>query len=144
MTMKFINQRFLRKLIEAGLAPKYAKVAIFALTFKENCPDIRNSKVVDIVKRLKEYGVEPILTDPYADKKAVEREYGLKITQYEKIKDLDCIILAVAHDFYKQLSLEDMVQKCSADKSHKIVFIDVKGLFSIKKLKESKVLWWRL
>ena len=83
-----------------SLAVKNARVGVFGLTFKENVADIRNSKVPDIIKELKEFGIEAKLTDPYADPAETKHEYGLGLTQLEEMKDLDALILAVSHDAY--------------------------------------------
>nr|MCR5733864.1 nucleotide sugar dehydrogenase [Lachnospiraceae bacterium] len=133
-----------QKMIEASQAPKKSKVAILGLTFKENCPDIRNSKVYDIIKRLSEYGITPVVTDPYADKDEAKREYGVEIMDLNDIKDADCIILAVAHDEYKKMSLSALLEHTKHGKSEETALIDVKGMIPVKELKESGILWWRL
>lgn len=139
----YVAEAAIKKMIEGGLAPKKARVAILGLTFKENCPDIRNSKVVDIVKRLKDYGVNPILTDPYADKKAVEKEYELKLCSLEKIQNVDCIIVAVAHDVYREMGLNKLREMYSKDTNERLL-IDVKGIFKTIDVKNNEIKSWRL
>lgn len=114
------------------------------LTFKENCPDTRNSKVEDIIKCLAEYEISPIVVDPWASERDAMREYGVTLTKFEDVKDADCIIVAVAHNEFKAISLNDIkkLYKKSADSEK--VLIDVKGLYSIKELEEAGFTYWRL
>ncbi|HMM17388.1 MAG TPA: UDP binding domain-containing protein, partial [Petrimonas sp.] len=79
-----------KKMIEAGQAPKRSKVVILGLTFKENCPDTRNSKVDDIIKQLNTYGIEPIVVDPWASERDAMHEYGVKLTKIDDVKEADC------------------------------------------------------
>ena len=83
-------------------------VAIFGITFKENCPDVRNTKVVDVINELKEYGVRSIVVDPVADKDDLFKEYGIKIHEKEDVKNVDAVVVAVAHDEFKTISWEDI------------------------------------
>lgn len=138
----FIADRAVQKMIEAGQTPKKSRVAILGLTFKENCPDIRNSKVGDIIGRLSEFAIDPIVVDPWADPEAAFKEYGVKLVNLENVVDVDCVIVAVAHNEFKTLGLDGILRLFNG-KEQKVV-IDVKGLYSIDSLKESKVLWWRL
>lgn len=103
---EFVADAVIKKLILADKVVKKAKVVILGITFKENCPDTRNSKVIDIIKRLKEYGNEPIVYDPLADKNDAKEEYGIELVDMKDIKDVDCLVFAVAHDEFKQMSLE--------------------------------------
>lgn len=139
---KFITDATIKKLILAGKAPQKSKIAIFGLTFKENCPDTRNSKVADIIKNLNEYGINPVIVDPWADEADAKKEYGVTLTKLEDIHDVDCIIIAVAHNEFKALSLSEI--KTLYNNDDKKVLIDVKGIFSIPQLKESGLIWWRL
>ena len=139
----FVADSAVKKMIEAGQAPKRSKVVILGLTFKENCPDTRNSKVNDIIKRLSEYGITPKVVDPWANENDALREYGVKLSKLEDVKDADCIIVAVAHNEFKALSLEDIKKLYSGSKNGKVL-IDVKGLFKIEDLTNSGLIWWRL
>lgn len=103
---KFVADAAIKKMIEVGQAPKKSKVVILGLTFKENCPDTRNSKVDDIIKHLNEYGIEPAVVDPWASAEDAMHEYGVTLTQLKDVKDADCVIVAVAHDEFKALSLD--------------------------------------
>ncbi|MCQ2523604.1 MAG: nucleotide sugar dehydrogenase [Lachnospiraceae bacterium] len=140
----FIADQAVKKMIEAGQAPKRSKVTILGLTFKENCPDTRNSKVDDIIKQLRTYGITPVVVDPWANANDALKEYGIELKTMEDAKDSDCVIVAVAHNEFKNMSLSDikkMYRDC--DDSEKVL-IDVKGLYSVSDLKDSKMNWWRL
>ena len=140
----YIADSVVKKMISAGQAPLYSKVAILGLTFKENCPDIRNSKVVDVIKGLNSYGIEPVVVDPWANEEEALREYGLHIAKLDDIKDADCIIIAVAHDEFKKLGMESIKQHFKQGSDDKKVLVDVKGSYDIDALKESGLKWWRL
>jgi UDP-N-acetyl-D-galactosamine dehydrogenase len=141
---KFVADAAIKKMIEAGLAPKKSKVVILGLTFKENCPDTRNSKVSDIILRLKEYGITPVVVDPWASESDAIHEYGVTLTKIDHICNVDCVIVAVAHNEFRNIKLDAMkrlYRKCSNKEK---VLIDVKGLYSIDDLNASDISWWRL
>jgi UDP-N-acetyl-D-galactosamine dehydrogenase len=141
----FVADKAIRLMIEAGKAPRTSRVAILGLTFKENCPDIRNSKIGDIIKRLREYGISPVLADPWADAKEAEREYGVLLTPIEEVKDVDCIIVAVAHEAFRKLSLDEIKAMYGRNLSDaEKVLLDVKGIYPISDVKSSGLRWWRL
>ena len=140
----YVANAAIKKMIEAGQAPKKGKVVILGLTFKENCPDTRNSKVNDIIKRLAEYEIKPIVVDPWANENDAKNEYNVSLTKFEDIKDADCIIVAVAHNEFRQLSLEDLKLLYKNCLDTEKVLIDVKGLYKIDDLKKSGMKWWRL
>ena len=140
----FVADATIKQLVLAGKAPKNAKVVILGLTFKENCPDTRNSKVEDIIKRLAEYEIDPIVVDPWADPKDAMREYGVTLTAIEDVKDADCIILAVAHSCFKEMPLEKLLSLYGNKPQSEKVLIDVKNVYSIKEVKETGVRYWRL
>ena len=139
---KFVAQATIKKMVNAGLAPKNAKVAVFGLTFKENCPDTRNSKVDDILKELKQWGIVPQVVDMWASERDAMHEYGVTLTKLEDIHDVNCIIVAVAHNEFKALSLEDLSKFYKKDGAK--VLIDVKGLYNVSELNKSAFEWWRL
>lgn len=141
---KYVADAAVKKMIEAGQAPKHSKVAIFGLTFKENCPDTRNSKVNDVIKRLNEFGIEPIVVDPWASAEDAMREYGVKLTPVEEVKDVDCIIVAVAHNEFVSLGLEKIKTFFANRPDCEKVLLDVKGLFDIQELDASELKYWRL
>lgn len=140
----YVANSAVKKMIESGQAPKKANVVILGLTFKENCPDARNSKVDDIIKTLKEFGIDPIVVDPWASEEDAMREYGVRLTKFEDVKDADCVILAVAHDEFKKLSMNEIKELYKNTNDEEKVLIDVKGIFDIGTLKESGLNWWRL
>lgn len=140
----FVADKAVKKMIEAGQAPKRSKVIILGLTFKENCPDTRNSKVDDIIKQLNTYGVEPIVVDLWASEQDAMHEYGVKLTKMEDVKDADCVIVAVAHNEFKALSLKDIKKLYRESEDSEKVLIDVKGLYKVEDLRSSGMYWWRL
>ena len=139
---KFVADAAIKKMIEVGQAPKNSNVVILGLTFKENCPDTRNSKVDDIIKRLNEYGIKPSVVDPWASESDAMKEYGVTLSKLTDIKDADCIIVAVAHDEFRNLTLDDL-KRMYRNKNEQDL-IDVKGLYNVKELDESGMKWWRL
>lgn len=140
----YVADAAVKKMIEAGQAPKNSKVVILGLTFKENCPDTRNSKVDDIIKRLNEFGIEPIVVDPWASDRDAMHEYGVTLTKLEDVKDADCVIVAVAHEEFKLLSLDDIRKLYKRDLVSDKVLIDVKGIYKVDDLKKSRFKFWRL
>ena len=140
----YVADAAIRKMIEAGQAPKKSKVVILGLTFKENCPDTRNSKVDDIIKQLNKYGIQPSVVDPWASERDAMYEYGVKLTKIDNVSDADCVIVAVAHNEFKALGLQAIKSLFRDVPDDEKVLIDVKGLFSIEALKESGIRWWRL
>lgn len=142
---RYVAESAVKEMIKAGQAPKNSKVVILGLTFKENCPDTRNSKVDDIIKSLNEYGITPIIVDPWASERDTMHEYGVTLTKLEDVKDADCIIAAVAHDAFKALSLAEIKALYRADLSDREkVLLDVKGIYSVSDLKASGMSYWRL
>ena len=140
----YVADAAIKQMIIAGKAPQRAKVAVFGLTFKENCPDIRNSKVVDMIKRLNEYDIFPIVVDPWANAEEAKQEYGISITSLDQLHDIDCVIIAVAHKEFRELSLDTIKTFFSDSNSNEMIIIDVKGLYSVKDLKSSGMRYWRL
>lgn len=141
----YVADSAIKEMIEAGMAPKKATVLIMGLTFKENCPDTRNSKVIDIINRLKEYEINPVVTDSWADPEIAKNEYGVDLVAWEDVPKADCIIVAVGHNQYRSMS---MMQIKSMFKEHlkdeEKVLIDVKSLYRMDELKMSGVRFWRL
>ncbi len=136
----YIAQRTVKELIHAGVRVQGARVVIMGLTFKENCPDIRNTKVIDIVAELNDYGIKPLVHDPVADPAEAEEVYGIKL-----LRDLpastDCAIAAVAHEEYRDMGAGAVRDMLVPDKG---IVIDVKGMFSRKDFPEESVRYWRL
>lgn len=140
----YVADAAVKNMIAAGQAPKKSKVVILGLTFKENCPDTRNSKVDDIIKRLNEYEINPIVVDPWASERDAMHEYGVTLTKLEDVSGADCIIVAVAHNEFKKLSLDDIKKLYKASPDSEKVLLDVKGLYSVENLKASGMRYWRL
>lgn len=114
------------------------------MTFKENCPDTRNSKVEDVIIRLKEYGIEPIVVDPWANRRDAMHEYGVTLTPVEEIADLDCLILAVAHNEFRQMSVDQYLKLFRDMPNKEKVLVDVKGVLNRQELKNAGIRFWRL
>ena len=141
---KFVADATIKKLVLADKIVRKSKVVILGITFKENCPDIRNSKVADVIKGLTEYGVQPIVIDPHADKDEVKREYNVDLYDLDSVFDADCIILAVAHNEFKQISqtaLNSMFKK--SDNSQKVI-IDIKSILNPDEIKNAGYSYWSL
>lgn len=140
----YVADAAVKKMIAAGQAPKKSKVVILGLTFKENCPDTRNSKVDDIIKQLGTYDIEPVVVDPWASERDAKNEYGVTLTKLEDVKDADCVIVAVAHNEFKALSISDIDKLFKNVPNDQKVLIDVKGLYNVTDLKATGMNWWRL
>lgn len=141
---KFVADAAIKKMIAVGQAPKKSKVAILGITFKENCPDTRNSKVDDIIKRLNEYEINPIVVDPWANERETMDEYGVTLTKLEDVKDADCVIVAVAHNEFKALALDDIKRLYRNCDDGEKVLVDVKGIYKVSDLEASGMKYWRL
>lgn len=141
---KFVAESAIKQMIAAGMAPKKAKVVILGLTFKENCPDTRNSKVDDIIKTLNSYGITPVVVDPWADADAAFKEYGVTLTDLKDVKNADCVIVAVAHNEFKNMSLDNVKKLFKESADEEKVLIDVKGIYNTSDLKTSGMKYWRL
>lgn len=140
----YVADAAVKQMIQAGQAPKKSKVVILGLTFKENCPDTRNSKVDDIIKQLKKYGIEPTVIDPWASEQDAMREYGVQLKKMEEAKNANCIIVAVAHNEFKEMSLDQIKELYKTGPDGEKVLIDVKGLYKVADLKKSGMRFWRL
>ena len=141
---RFVADATIKKLVLANKVVKESKVAILGLTFKENCPDTRNSKVVDIVNRLNEYGIEPIIVDPYANKEEAKREYDIEVREFHDLKDVDCLVFALAHDEFKEMSMEEIDALFGDFQNSEKVIIDVKSILDLKEIEEKGYSYWRL
>lgn len=141
---KYIAEAAIKKMIIVGQTLKTANVYIFGLTFKENCPDIRNSKVYDIIRTLNSYEIKPKVVDMWADEKDAEREYGLTLSNLRDVKNASCIIIAVAHNEFKNIKIEELINYYNPSRNEGKVLIDVKGIYPVSELKKSELCWWRL
>ncbi len=138
---KFVSDNTVKSIIKADKKVKGAKVAIFGLTFKENCPDVRNTKVIDIIKELEEYEIDTLVYDPFADKQESYNYYNINLNSLEDIKDVDVVLFAVAHDEFKNINLKHI---SSFFKSGKKVLIDIKGLYNKQEALDNDFVYWRL
>ena len=140
----FVADAAIKQMIIAGKSPKSAKVVILGLTFKENCPDTRNSKVADIIKRLKEYEISPVVVDPWATEQDAKTEYDVNLKTMSDVKNADCIIIAVAHNEFKAMTLDDINNLYKDIQQNEKILIDVKGLYKVSDLKRKGLRYWRL
>lgn len=141
----FVADAAIKEMIEAGMAPKKAVVVVLGITFKENCPDTRNSKVVDIINRLREYEINPIVSDKWADALVAKQEYGVVLVPFEELPKANCLIVAVGHNEYRAMStmqLKELFKDNMPDEEK--VLIDVKSLYRMDELKASGMRFWRL
>lgn len=136
----YVAQQTVKQMINAGRCVKGAKVLILGLTFKENCSDLRNSKVADVVGELREYGCEVYVNDPIADPAAAHDEYGIDLTSWENLPVVDAVIAAVPHREFMAMSLDEVLSRLKPGG----VFVDVKSAFDAEGLRLRDVALWRL
>lgn len=141
---KYVAEQTVKQLIKADKPIRTARVGCLGITFKEDCPDARNSKVNDILKELREYGISPIVCDPVADAPDAKRFYGVDLVPISAFRDLDCLIIAVAHREFRALTNEDIAGMFRDEENGKKVIIDVKGVRNRKELTELGYRYWRL
>jgi UDP-N-acetyl-D-galactosamine dehydrogenase len=137
---KFVAEKTVKSMIEAGFNIKGAKVNVIGLTFKENCPDLRNSKVADVVAELKSYGVDVHVYDPVAEAAEAKHEYNIDLVKWEDLPKADALIAAVSHKELLARPLSDLQSKMSPGGC----FIDVKSQFDQKALSDAGFSVWRL
>ncbi len=138
---KYVAENCVKNLIKAGKAVKNAKVAILGFTFKENCPDTRNSKIYDILQELREYGIEPAIADPAADADEAKHLYGVEFVDMKDIKNMDAVILAVAHTQFEGLTQADVASFFGEGKK---VLLDIKGVLNREEYENAGYSYWRL
>lgn len=139
---KFVAEKIIKNLIKADKHIKGAKVLIFGFTFKENVPDTRNTKVMDIIDELNEYEVETIVVDPVADKYEMSHEHPeIVVKNYDEVYDVDAVVFAVSHDEFKDITLKDV--KKHYNSGEKVLF-DIKGIFNKEEAEEEGYLYWRM
>ena len=140
---KYIAEQTVKQLIAADKPIRSARIGVLGMTFKEDCPDARNSKVYDIIVELREYGISPLVCDPVADKEDVKKFYGIDLVDSSELKNLDCLIIAVAHKAFKELSCDQLLGMFKKDGSKGVV-VDVKGIRTRKEFEEAGCKYWRL
>lgn len=141
---KYVVENLLKNLVKADVSVKQARVAILGFTFKENCQDTRNTRVIDIVNELADYGITPMIVDPTADAAEARHEYGLSFDSMDSIKDMDAVVLAVAHDEFRGLSMDRLDKFYKDVPNERRVLIDVKGLLNRKEYEAAGYKYWRL
>lgn len=140
---KYVAESVVKNLIKSDLAVKGAKVAILGFTFKENCPDTRNTKVIDIYKELQEYGITPIVVDPAADAAEAKRLYNIDFEGMDAVKDMDAVIIAVSHDQFTEMDKEKIKSFFAKDNKKKVL-ADIKGILSRAEYDNDEFCYWRL
>ena len=138
---KYVAENCVKQLIKADKPIRGAKVAILGFTFKENCPDTRNTKVWDIVQELREYGIQPEICDPIADKEEAKHLYGVEFSEFERLDNVDAIIIAVAHKEYSSLIREELDKHYAPGSK---VLLDIKGLLAKGEYVEHEYNYWRM
>lgn len=141
---KYVAENTVKNLIKADVPVKNAKVAILGFTFKENCPDTRNTKIIDIYNELRESGITPVIADPEADADEAKRLYGIEFIDINDIKNCDAVILAVAHEQFKNLGQADFDKMFKSGRNEEKVLVDIKGLLSRKEYEKAGYKYWRL
>ncbi len=141
---QYIAENTVKQLIRSDVSIRQAKVAIFGFTFKENCPDIRNSKVMDVVKELWEYEIEPLIYDPIADSAEALAEYGVSFVKAEDIQEMDCLIIAVAHKEFLEWTLDKWNTFFKKTDNSRKNIIDVKGILNRKEIEAAGYHYFRL
>lgn len=138
---KYCAENCVKNLIAADKSVKGAKVAVLGFTFKENCPDTRNTKVIDIVHELQEYGIQPIIADPEADADEAMQLYGIKFVEVSSINNMDAVILAVAHNVFCSYTMNDIERFFGAGQR---VLLDIKGILNRREYESANYKYWRL
>lgn len=139
---KYVAENLVKNLIKADLSVKQAKVGILGFTFKENCPDTRNTKIIDIVRELQEYGIDPVIVDSTADADEASRLYGVTLSDKSALKDMDAVLIAVAHEEFAHLTKEEISGYFNPMNKTKVL-LDIKGILNRKEY-EKDFLYWRL
>lgn len=140
---RYVAEAAVKNLIKADIQVKGARVGILGFTFKENCPDTRNTKVIDIYRELGEYGITPVVVDPAADAGEAKNLYGITFETMEAVRDMDAVIIAVAHDEFLSLNKEKINSFYRASHSKKVL-MDLKGLLDRKEYLPEEFIYWRL
>lgn len=140
----YVVTNVIKQLIKADIVVQKARVAILGFTFKENCPDTRNTRVIDIVDELKEYGISPLIVDPQADADEAKDEYGINFDTLEDVKEMDAIIVAVNHSDFVDLTSDDYVSFFKKGDNQTKVLVDIKGILDKNYFKESGYHYWGL
>jgi UDP-N-acetyl-D-glucosamine/UDP-N-acetyl-D-galactosamine dehydrogenase len=138
---RFVAKETIKLMIQCGIDVSKSRVGVLGVTFKENCPDVRNSKVVDIVRELRSYGIDVVITDPHADVIDLQHDYGIELQTISEKSPVDALIIAVAHTEFRQLSA---MQLRSLTKGSRPVISDVKSIYQPAELERAGFTVWRL
>ena len=138
---RYVAENVVKSLIKAEKNIKGATVALLGFTFKENCPDVRNTRIIDIVNELSEYGVNCIVCDPEADIEDARRIYGIDFVSMDALKQVDAVIVGVAHDCFKSITMDTFD---AMYKGGKKVLLDLKGVYSKESFEQADYIYWRL
>ena len=138
----YVAEQTIKCMNKKGVLVKNSRILILGITFKENCPDTRNTKVIDIYRELQEYGITPVVSDPAADADEAERLYGIRFADLAEVKDMDAVILAVSHEQFKALTLADFDRFYRG--AHQQILIDVKAMLDKEEFIQAGYLYWRL
>ncbi len=136
----YIAQQTVKQMINAGSCIKGARVTILGLTFKENCPDLRNSKVADVVRELQDYGCEVSVHDPIAEPEQAKHEYDIELTPWERLPQADALLVAVSHQEYLSMPLEEILNRLRPEG----LFVDIKSAYNLEQLRSNGITVWRL
>ena len=138
---KYVAENTVKNMIRAAKTVKGCRVLILGLTFKENVPDIRNTRVIDVIHELEEYAIEVIVSDPVADPAQALHEYGIKLTPIDEVGVVDALVLAVSHDAYKTISLQQYKAMCTPSSP---VLVDVKSCLNAQEAEKAGFIYWSL
>jgi UDP-N-acetyl-D-galactosamine dehydrogenase len=138
---KYVAERTIKMMIAADIQVRKARVAVLGLSFKENVPDLRNTRVIDIINELKDYGVEVLAHDPLADPEEARHHYNIELVSLKDIKNVDAVVLAVAHRNYQEMSITHIAALC---RKNRAILIDIKAVFEPKHARSLGINYWRL
>lgn len=141
---KYVAENIIKNILKTDVPIKKARVAILGLTFKEDCPDVRNSRVIDIINELKEFGITPIVFDPIADADEVKKIYGIDFVQESDLNNLDVVVIAVSHKQFVEMKIEDFDKMFKEGNNSSKIIIDIKGILNKKEVESKKYQYWRL
>ncbi|WP_256656447.1 nucleotide sugar dehydrogenase [Turicibacter bilis] len=141
---KYVAENVVKNLIKADKSIKQAQIALLGFTFKENCPDTRNTKVIDIVNELKEYGINSVIVDPVADQEEALHEYGINFVDINEVRNMDAIIVAVSHDEFLKLKIEEIDLMFKKGNNSSKVLVDIKGILNRQEVETLDYNYWRL
>jgi UDP-N-acetyl-D-galactosamine dehydrogenase len=135
----YVAQRVVKLMVNANMTVKGARIGVLGLTFKENVADLRNSRVPDIIRELVQFGAQPLVHDPHAAADKAHEEYGIELVEFDKLRNLDAVVLAVGHDAYKEMGLPKLLKSIGNPK----VLADIKGLF-FREPRPADTVYWSL